>query len=87
MKNGKPDFSKITYEEKFGLKGYQSKVKEEVKNEIQIQLVPKAKGRIQQVRFNVLPGGYATLAIGNTDYEAITYAGKITALKPSHKKH
>ncbi|MBS1615522.1 MAG: DUF4251 domain-containing protein [Bacteroidetes bacterium] len=87
MKEGKPDFSKITFEEKFAIRGYRSKVKEETKNETQIQLVPKAKGRILQVRLNVLPGGGTTLAIGNTDYEAITYAGRIAAVSLPNKKH
>ncbi|MEO6832944.1 MAG: hypothetical protein ABI378_10635 [Chitinophagaceae bacterium] len=72
--------------ERFALKGYHYKVLEATKNEWQIQLVPKIKGRIQQVRLNVLPGGHTTLTVGTTGYEPITYAGNIVANKKL-KKH
>jgi hypothetical protein len=61
-------------------------VKEEAKGETQLQIVPKAKGRIQQVRINVLPDGGATLAIGTTEYEPIIYAGTMTPDKALRRK-
>lgn len=87
MKAGKrPDFSKISFEERFAIGGYSYKVMEAAKYERQIQLVPKTRGRIQQVRLNVLPGGHSTLTIGTTDYQPITYAGNLEAVKLKKKR-
>lgn len=87
MVNGHPDFSAISFEERFRLRHYRYKVKEEVKNEVQIQLVPSARGRVEQVRLNVLPGGGTTLTVATTEYEPIIYAGRLIPVNKSGRRH